>query len=75
MGAEFTGETVNEQRREVALPLKTVATLMLGKAGVDAGRLADPLVHDAVAELTTRHGSTRSPRDADPSAPTRCRGY
>jgi hypothetical protein len=31
MGAEFTGGTVNEHRREVALPLKTVATLLLEK--------------------------------------------
>jgi hypothetical protein len=45
-------ETDYEHCREAAMPLKTVVTQLLGKAGVDAGKPVDLLVRDAAAELT-----------------------
>ena len=45
-------ETDYEHCREAAMPLKTVATQLLEKAGADVGKLVDLLVCDAAAELT-----------------------
>jgi hypothetical protein len=45
-------ETDYEHCREAAMPLKTVATQLLEKAGVDVGKLVDLLDRDAAAKLT-----------------------
>lgn len=50
-----TFKTVDKHRREVALPLKTVATQLVEKAGVDVEKLVDPPVRDASDELTTHY--------------------
>jgi hypothetical protein len=48
-------KTDYEHHREVAMPLKTVATQLLEKAGVDVGEFADLAVRDAASGLATFH--------------------
>jgi ferritin-like protein len=43
-------ETDYEHRREAAMPLKTVATQLLEKAGVDVGEPADLVVRGAAEQ-------------------------